>query len=94
MSKEVTIGNSNVIDVLLETSQDLDEVVVTAMGIKKEKKSLGYAVEAVKSKSFWKVSRIICKCTARKVAGVSITNSEVLRELHSDYDSYGNSKWR
>ena len=34
--------------VLKSDSQNLDEVVVTAMGIKRSEKSLGYAVSSVK----------------------------------------------
>ena len=43
-SQEVTIGNQTQITLALtETSQNLNEVVVTALGIKKEAKRLGYA---------------------------------------------------
>lgn len=48
--KEVsqTVGASNTIDVQMEEdAQALDEVVVTALGISREKKSLGYATESV-----------------------------------------------
>ena len=48
--KEVsqTVGASNTIDVQMEEdAQALDEVVVTALGISREKKSLGYATEEV-----------------------------------------------
>lgn len=44
-TQEVTVGASNTINVtLIEDAAVLDEVVVTALGIKREKKSLGYAV--------------------------------------------------
>ncbi len=47
-TKEVPIGNSNVIDVTLEPEAiNMDEVVVTALGISREKKSLGYATQKV-----------------------------------------------
>ena len=49
---EVDIGNRSVIDVTLE--QDvlgLDEVVVIAIGISREKKALGYAVQDVTGES-------------------------------------------
>ncbi|MFT3795615.1 YfbK domain-containing protein [Flavobacterium sp.] len=43
--KEVKVGNANVINVAFEAdTQELSEIVVTANGIKREKKSLGYAV--------------------------------------------------
>ncbi|WP_282144469.1 carboxypeptidase-like regulatory domain-containing protein, partial [Cellulophaga baltica] len=46
---EKTVGANNTIDAtLLEDAQALDEIVVTALGIKREKKSLGYATQEVK----------------------------------------------
>src|SRR5690606_33331681 len=44
-TREITVGNQTTLNVVLETdSQQLDEVVVTALGISREKKSLGYSV--------------------------------------------------
>ncbi|WP_203296056.1 SusC/RagA family TonB-linked outer membrane protein [Luteirhabdus pelagi] len=45
--KEVTVGASNTIDVTLEQGEELETVVVTALGISREKKTLGYATEEV-----------------------------------------------
>ncbi|HIY49108.1 MAG TPA: SusC/RagA family TonB-linked outer membrane protein [Candidatus Barnesiella excrementavium] len=46
----VAVGNqSNLNIVMSESTQDLDEVVVTALGIKREKKMLGYAVQDIKA---------------------------------------------
>lgn len=46
---EKTVGTSNVIDVVMAAGDNmLDEVVITTMGVKKEKKSLGYATQEVK----------------------------------------------
>jgi hypothetical protein len=43
-----TVGAGSVINVqMLEDAQALEEVVVTAQGIKREKKALGYAVTSV-----------------------------------------------
>ncbi len=48
-TEERTVGSANSIDVSLEDGANvLDEVVITAMGIKKEKKALGYATQEVK----------------------------------------------
>ncbi len=45
---EFTVTNNDNIDVTLKTdSAQLDEVVVTALGIEREKKSLGYATQEV-----------------------------------------------
>jgi TonB-linked SusC/RagA family outer membrane protein len=47
-SPEVTVGSQTTINVSLEeTMQQMSEVVVTALGIKRESKSLGYAVTTV-----------------------------------------------
>lgn len=47
-TKEVVTANSTTIDVVLNPEDvGIDEVVVTAMGISREKKSLGYAVQEV-----------------------------------------------
>lgn len=44
-----TVGDSDVINVgMVSADNTLDEVVVTAMGIKREKKSLGYSTQEVK----------------------------------------------
>jgi outer membrane cobalamin receptor len=40
-------GRNNISIVLQDDSKNLDEVVVTAMGIKKDQKKLGYAVSSV-----------------------------------------------
>ena len=48
VAKTVVVGASNTINVTLETdSQQLDEVIVTSLGIKREKKSLTYASQQV-----------------------------------------------
>ena len=48
LTQEVTLDGRTTLDVVLEsTSTELDEVVVTALGISREKKSLGYSVQEV-----------------------------------------------
>ena len=50
----------------------MDEVVVTALGISREKKSLGYAVAEVKGDALQKVAQEnVLNSLAGKVAGVS-----------------------
>lgn len=49
--KEIVVGNSGDLSISLKPlSQSLSEVVVTALGIKREKKALGYAVSTVDKK--------------------------------------------
>ncbi|MEI7587117.1 SusC/RagA family TonB-linked outer membrane protein [Runella sp.] len=47
--REVKVGNSTVINLTMESDESiLNEVVVTALGVKKEKKALGYSTQDVK----------------------------------------------
>lgn len=51
-NQEIAINNQSTINVaLVEDASQLDEVVVTALGIKRERKSLGYAVQEIKGAS-------------------------------------------
>ncbi|MBW6501822.1 MAG: carboxypeptidase-like regulatory domain-containing protein [Bacteroidales bacterium] len=51
--QEVDIGNLSVIDILMEPDVlGLNEVVVTALGISREKKSLGYSVQQIGGEGF------------------------------------------
>jgi TonB-linked SusC/RagA family outer membrane protein len=54
-TQEITVGSRTVIDVTLVGSQELGEVVVTALGITKDAKALGYAVSTISSKELTKV---------------------------------------
>ncbi len=71
---EITVGDSNVIDVtLVEGGEILDEIVVTAQGIKREKKALGYAVSEVKAKQLEQRSEgDIGRLLTGKASGVNI----------------------
>ena len=76
-TKTVNLGTSSVINVALETSTEaLEEVVVTALGIQREKKALGFAAQEVGEKelSASRESNITSYLTA-KVAGVQISKS-------------------
>ena len=62
--------------VLKEDNEFLEESVVTALGIRKDKKSLGYAVEEVKaSELMLNKNANAINSLAGKVAGVSVTQS-------------------
>jgi len=75
--QEVVVGDQTTINVTLASdSEDLDEVVVTALGISREKKSLGYAVQEVSGEEMNKVQTPnFASALSGKVAGVQITNS-------------------
>jgi len=72
---EKTVGSSNVINVKLEEGGEiLDEVVVTALGVSREKKALGYAVSKVKAADInQKAEGDIGRVLAGKASGVNIT---------------------
>ena len=62
--------------VLKEDSELLDEVVVTALGITREKKSLGYAVQDVKAEELTRGGGVtLTDALMGKVAGLMINNS-------------------
>ena len=71
------INNRTVINVTMnESSIFLEDVVVTALGIKKERKALGYAVQDLKSEELLKNKQTnIVNSLAGKVSGVNITQS-------------------
>lgn len=51
-NQEIAVNNQSTINVaLVEDASQLDEVVVTALGIKRERKSLGYSVQEIKGES-------------------------------------------
>ncbi|KAA9349689.1 SusC/RagA family TonB-linked outer membrane protein [Larkinella humicola] len=74
--REVAVGNQTVLSVILEEgSQSLNEVVVTALGIKKEAKRLGYATANVNSEQITTNRTVnFMNALQGKVAGVNISN--------------------
>lgn len=76
-SLESDIPGDNVLNVtLMEDAQNLNEVVVTAVGIKREKKSLGYAVQEVKGDAITKANNgNTLGALSGKVAGVQVTGT-------------------
>ncbi len=69
-------GQSNLDVSLLSDVMALDEVVVTALGISREKKSLGYSVAEVKGDALQKVAQEnVLNSLAGKVAGVAINST-------------------
>ena len=73
-AQEIKVGNRNVVDVEMTSStQELNEVVVTALGIKREEKSLGYSVGKVSGKDLNRViTENVLNGLSGKLAGVSI----------------------
>ena len=75
--KDVTVkaaANMNI--VLEEESTALNEVVVTALGIKRERKALGYALSEVKGEELQKAKETnVINSLAGKVAGLIVQNT-------------------
>jgi TonB-linked SusC/RagA family outer membrane protein len=76
-TQEVAYTGQTTIDVgLVGNALNLDEVVVTALGVSREKKSLGYATQEVDGDELNKVSRDnFVNSLSGKVAGVQIKSS-------------------
>lgn len=75
--QDVEIAGRSVVSVILQSETiGVDEVVVTALGISRERKSLGYAVQDVKSDELVRAgSPNVLSSLAGKLAGVQISQS-------------------
>ncbi|NQX81779.1 MAG: SusC/RagA family TonB-linked outer membrane protein [Flavobacteriaceae bacterium] len=75
-TKEVTIGSANTYNVTLLADNALDEVVVTALGITRDKKSLGYATQKVGGDEVSTVKDAnFVNSLSGKISGVQIKSS-------------------
>lgn len=77
MDKEVTIGSDTVINVQLnEDTEQLEDVVVTALGIAKSRKSLTYAAQDIKADELTRVKDANpINSLSGKIAGVVVNRS-------------------
>ncbi|MDD2436883.1 MAG: SusC/RagA family TonB-linked outer membrane protein [Massilibacteroides sp.] len=75
--QEIPLGGKTYVSVILaEDTEVLDEVVVTALGIKREKKALGYAMQEIKTDAISEIkSPSVANLLQGKVAGVQISQS-------------------
>jgi TonB-linked SusC/RagA family outer membrane protein len=76
-SQEVTVGSDNTVNVTLQNNnQALGEVVVTALGIKRERKSLGYSVQEIKGETLVAAREPnVTNALSGKVAGLQVIRS-------------------
>lgn len=76
-NSEIRVGSGNSIVIALEPGTNaLDEVVVTALGVKREKRSLGYATQTVASKDLTVAQApTIGQGLIGKVAGLQISQA-------------------
>ena len=75
--QEIVVGSRNKINIGLDQSaEQLEGVVVTALGIKREQKSLGYSVENVKGEELTRVvQENVLNSLAGKVSGVTLNST-------------------
>lgn len=72
-NKTILVNNNLMLIQLSTNTSELDEVVVTALGIKREKKKLGYASQEIKGESLTvaRESNVVSQL-AGKIAGVTV----------------------
>ncbi|WP_229213719.1 SusC/RagA family TonB-linked outer membrane protein [Dyadobacter psychrotolerans] len=75
--QEVLVGNKSEVNItLLEDTQNLSEVVVTALGIKRDKRALGYSVQEIGGEAISTAKEAnLATSLAGKMAGVQVTRS-------------------
>ena len=83
-SREIAYTGKNTIDaVLRQASVELSDIVVTALGIKREKKALGYSIGEVKADDMVRVpQKDLLGSLMGKMSGVEITNTS--NDVNSD----------
>lgn len=75
-TKEIKATSAGPLDITLEAGDLLDEVIITALGIKKEKRALGYAVQAVEAEALMEGNQNnMVNGLQGKVSGVTVVNS-------------------
>jgi len=77
--QKVTVGTADTYNVSLQPGNQLEEVIVTSLGIKREKQALGYAVsevsnDAIEQRAEGDIGRVL----TGKASGVQITNQSGL----------------
>jgi len=76
LSRDYTVNGATLNASLVSQSKDLNEVVVTALGIKKEKKALGYAISEIKGDELTQARSVnIANSLVGKVAGLNVTST-------------------
>ncbi|MFB1040282.1 MAG: TonB-dependent receptor plug domain-containing protein, partial [Polaribacter sp.] len=72
-----TVTAANTINIQLEEGGEmLDEIVITAFGIKREEKALGYSVQSIKGESLTEARESnITNSISGKIAGVQVTGT-------------------
>lgn len=76
-TQEMAINNQEVVNIkMVESSQQLQDVVVTALGVKKENRAIGYSVSTVKGASLTEVRQnSFVNSLEGRVAGVNVSGN-------------------
>ena len=84
-SQEVAISGKGTINIVMVLSELLlDEVVVTALGIKREEKALGYAVQQVKGDDLTAAKGVdMLSSLTGKIAGLTVWNNTEFNKVPS-----------
>ena len=73
---KVSVGGANTYNVKLTQGTNLENVVVTALGVKKSEKSIGYAAQSVKGAALTEARESnLVNALSGRIAGVQVTNS-------------------
>ncbi|MEL0644118.1 SusC/RagA family TonB-linked outer membrane protein [Olleya sp. Ti.3.14] len=74
-TQQIATNNQSVINVILEEdTSNLDEVVITALGLERDTKELGYVVQSLKSEGLTEVKTVnFIDNLAGKLAGVTVS---------------------
>ncbi|GAB3320576.1 SusC/RagA family TonB-linked outer membrane protein [Larkinella ripae] len=77
LTEEIVVGNRTTLDLTLKTDvKSLSEVVVTAFGVEKEVKSLGYGVQEIKGTQLTEArSSNVVNALSGKVAGLRVSSN-------------------
>lgn len=96
MKKTVEVGESTDITITLQPgTETLEEVMVTAIGIKSEKKALGYAAQEVRGEDISTVQQSnIVNALNSKVAGINVVSSSGTPGASADITIRGRSSLR
>jgi TonB-linked SusC/RagA family outer membrane protein len=73
-NQEIAVSGKSIINVaMVQSAESLDEVVVTALGIRREKKSLGYAIQEIQGDEMVEArENNIANAFAGKVSGLQV----------------------
>ncbi|MFN3379922.1 MAG: SusC/RagA family TonB-linked outer membrane protein [Runella zeae] len=82
-SQEITVGSQNTLSIqMLTDTKILNEVIVTALGVKREEKSLGYAVQKVAGPAVQTVKGVsVGTSLTGRVAGLWVRNSTEFNQM-------------